>query len=453
MKNLLLVAFLFLITNHVICQPNYLGMNVTSIKKSRTNTERLVRIENWYNTNTGVLNLSGANDYFYKSHKPTIQYFGDNFTAYGNNFDPIEPYAKYDSLPMDIGKYSLNLYDANNRILETSVLKKYGNVMKFDKSTRYRYKSTNTFEMADTIIGYESPFGGAPMVRTFSSLYFPISNENYSKAIFYEQDTNFVAYPITMRKSYNSFGKVDSIISSATDPFGNSFYEYVIFSYNANRLISVKNYAQAINPDSLKFNSTHNYYGANFDSIVSHNYNYNSSTQTNDLRTIYYRKLNSQGFTDILYYFENDIRYNHVYDFYGKRIFTYDTANNLTRHEFLKCNTLFTVDTPTNEIIYKYLPYNISSIKNKVPTIQHLSAYPNPCSNNLQILYSILNNANYTISLYTTDGKLVQQKKNKIFSGNGIIDWNIETIPTGNYILQYTDDANGSSSTSLMVKK
>ena len=65
--------------------------------------------------------------------------------------------------------------------------------------------------------------------------------------------------------------------------------------------------------------------------------------------------------------------------------------------------------------------------------------YPNPNAGEFQLKLTGRNNADFTIQIYTVDGRLILEKK---FSGNGInkLDFDLNYLSTGSYLLKYSDE-------------
>lgn len=106
-----------------------------------------------------------------------------------------------------------------------------------------------------------------------------------------------------------------------------------------------------------------------------------------------------------------------------------------------KCPLTFSAFTPLNH--FKTLPAfaSISQSDNDIQKANKFTLYPNPASNNLNIVFNAAKRSSYAITIYDLQGKLLLSKTGTANSGNNNFTLDIHTLTSGMYIVKiYADD-------------
>ena len=121
--------------------------------------------------------------------------------------------------------------------------------------------------------------------------------------------------------------------------------------------------------------------------------------------------------------------------------FTLDTYPNAV--EGVGRWTMFAVDSTTMEVDSVNFRLEIVAVSVDVsfarPNSFELShLYPNPTNASVNFNLNLGKNGNYSIILYSLDGREIMTRNYQLNSGKNHIQWNMNGLPSGNYIMSAT---------------
>jgi len=103
--------------------------------------------------------------------------------------------------------------------------------------------------------------------------------------------------------------------------------------------------------------------------------------------------------------------------------------------------TIFAVDSLTMETdsVHITLEYVTTSLKPAAAIPRSFSVsdiFPNPSKAWINVDLKVTEAAVYTLSLYALDGRIVLQRSYDLRAGSNHLQWGVQDLPSGNYILQ-----------------
>jgi len=103
--------------------------------------------------------------------------------------------------------------------------------------------------------------------------------------------------------------------------------------------------------------------------------------------------------------------------------------------------TYYAVDSSTMEVDSAHFSLEVTTVSiDKIferPTSFELSnLYPNPTNATINFYLNLTLTGNYSVTLYTLDGREVMTRSYELTSGRNQLQWGLQGLPSGNYIIR-----------------
>jgi len=105
--------------------------------------------------------------------------------------------------------------------------------------------------------------------------------------------------------------------------------------------------------------------------------------------------------------------------------------------------TMFAVDSSTMEVdsVHITLAFVVVSVDDEISTPSGFNLsyiYPNPSNAQINFYLNTEDPGVFTISLYGLDGRMITSRDHTLRAGKNHLQWNLGTLPSGNYIIRAT---------------